>query len=198
MRKFNKIFQIGYPKTGTTSLFQALIELGIPTIHWWEKGWPEPKDVGFNQINFEDRWNIHLKKGRNPINELGYDKFYDAFTDRPFNRKKFIYKLPIYYPDSLFIYLERDMDTLWDSRVRWVEKVYPQNLDKVLNSFDEYPMRYNENKVYHEEFLSTIPSDNVLKMNICDDGDGWEKLCTFLDMDILSRPFPHSNNNHIL
>ena len=32
MRKFNKIFQIGYPKTGTTSLFQALIELGIPTI----------------------------------------------------------------------------------------------------------------------------------------------------------------------
>ena len=60
-------------------------------------------------------------------------------------------------------------------------------------TFDEYPMRYNENKVYHEEFLSTIPSDNVLKMNICDDGDGWEKLCKFLNKEIPNIEFPYKN-----
>jgi len=34
MKKFNKIFGIGAQRTGTTSLTDALNELGIKTSHW--------------------------------------------------------------------------------------------------------------------------------------------------------------------
>jgi hypothetical protein len=38
-----------------------------------------------------------------------------------------------------------------------------------------------------------------LTMKICDEGgDGWEKLCNFLEMDIPAVDFPHIiSNNHV-
>ena len=30
-------------------------------------------------------------------------------------------------------------------------------------------------------------------MNICDNGDGWEKLCKFLDKEVPNADFPHNN-----
>jgi hypothetical protein len=34
-------------------------------------------------------------------------------------------------------------------------------------------------------------------MNICDDGDGWEKLCKFLNKPIPDMEFPHENKSKI-
>ena len=36
---------------------------------------------------------------------------------------------------------------------------------------------------------------NYLNMNICDNGDGWEKLCKFLDKEIPDVDFPHKNKS---
>jgi len=44
-----------------------------------------------------------------------------------------------------------------------------------------------------DRFLSGIPKDRWLEMNICDNGDGWDKLCLFLNVPVPDIPFPHSN-----
>ena len=33
-------------------------------------------------------------------------------------------------------------------------------------------------------------------MNICDNNDGWEKLCKFLDRPIPNKDFPHLNKSN--
>ena len=38
---------------------------------------------------------------------------------------------------------------------------------------------------------------DYLDMNICDEGDGWEKLCKFLNKPIPDMEFPHENKNKI-
>jgi hypothetical protein len=34
--------------------------------------------------------------------------------------------------------------------------------------------------------------DKLLILNVCD-GEGYDKLCPFLGLDVLNEPFPHKN-----
>jgi len=45
-----------------------------------------------------------------------------------------------------------------------------------------------------EHFFSNKPKDRFLKFRIID-GDGWEKLCSFLDKPIPDVPFPNTNQS---
>ena len=74
MRKFNKIFQVGMAKTGTLSLCHSLIQLGIPTLHWWSYGDPLPDSVGFDKKGYGIEGLKYLKNNMTFIKEMGYDK----------------------------------------------------------------------------------------------------------------------------
>lgn len=52
-----------------------------------------------------------------------------------------------------------------------------------------YKKRYIE---HNERVIATVPADRLLIMNITS-GEGWEKLCTFLQVTVPDRPFPHAH-----
>tara|TARA_B100000586_G_scaffold85978_1_gene61032 strand:- start:232 stop:849 length:618 start_codon:yes stop_codon:yes gene_type:complete len=201
VRKFNKIFQVGMAKTGTLSLCHSLIQLGIPTLHWWSYGDPLPDSVGFDKKGYGIEGLKYLKNNMTFIKEMGYDKIYDAFTEIPFlgnsplkHRYLFLHKLPVWYSNSLFIYLDRNVDTWWDSLIGHSRRYDSMAEVKELELMkEELYFRFYESIGYDKGVLSTLPTENVLYMNICDDGDGWKKLCNFLETDIPDKKFPHRN-----
>ena len=52
---------------------------------------------------------------------------------------------------------------------------------------------YKHRRKEFYEFISELPKGTVLTMNICDNNEGWDKLCNFLEVDVLDVPFPKLN-----
>ena len=170
----NKIFGIGIGKTGTTSLAEAL------------------KILGFQGAD-------------HPYPELLQAFMLDALdfgTDLPFStRFKEMDKL---FPDSKFIMTVRTDINEWITSVENQHKKWPNEKMKqwALDYRQEmygglYFDRMNqfETRAAHEtEIISYFrkrPND-LLIMNIFE-GDGWNELCSFLDVPIPDVPFPHLN-----
>lgn len=172
-----KIFCIGLSKTGTSSLTEALDILGYRAVHW-------------NDTQYMFKYTDSGVK-------IFYEKFdkYDAFADTPIAR---IYKeLDKKYPGSKFILTIRDVD-------KWVKSFEYQFSDGVINKFsaqlreDLYGSRYfDKNKSMQSfenhtkdaiKYFKNRESD-LLIMDITK-GDGWDKLCPFLDKPVPSVTFP--------
>ena len=60
-------------------------------------------------------------------------------------------------------------------------------------SIAEYDENENSEEEIIDRFLFEIPKDSWLEMNICDNGDGWNELCLFLNIPIPDIPFPYTN-----
>jgi len=171
------IFNIGLSKGGTTSLTKALNILGIPSLHYEYKG--------------KKLQNIILKnthKNRKPFYKL--DQSYKGYSD--FNGEWFITALYKHYPNSKFIFLNRDFNSWLESRnYMFTYKLDPKkHKEGIANTTKEnYEKRINT--VY--EFFQDKPKSIFLEMNIIE-GDGWEKLCNFLEIKkIPNIPFPHEH-----
>lgn len=185
-----KVFGIGLSKTATTSLNQALCLLGYKSAHWT----------------------------RNGERVLGWPEFFlmDAATDTSCSTQ--FESLYHTFEDARFIYTVRDIDSWrrsvqahfgmdcprefrklwkekefwngnfgwrWYNSLRWVqihESLYAQHntWEEAYRSFDRRIQRFFEDK----------PSDRLLVMNI-PEGDGWKKLCTFLNKPHPNSEFPY-------
>jgi hypothetical protein len=205
MREFNKIFHIGLNRTGSRSLVKALYTLGIPAIHYNESmdyydpsvednDWIRTKKRLFDKKEFE----MILSLGRNPLKELGLDTQFDAFFDYPFLTQEFLKKIPTLYSNSLFIYLQVEFEDYWKSRVNrykiqngkgWDFDEY-KNFDDFLDSKNTFKTIFDDTIGFTEKIILNNKKENVLIMNIIT-GDGWDKLCKFLNMDIPNKSFPH-------
>ena len=177
MSKTSKIFGIGLPRTGTTSLHQALQYLGYTSIH------------------------TPLKLFKNPDHELCDN--YDAFSDSPV---PFIYPiLDKRYPGSKFICTTRDIDS-WLESIEWnvelgnVEHRLDNNIIAEMRQaywgatkFEPKFVRqvWEKHSAGVQEYFAQRPED-LLMIDIIQ-GEGWEKLCPFLEQEIPSIPFPYSN-----
>jgi hypothetical protein len=198
---FHKIFNIGLPKTGTTSLNQALLELGFTSIH-------NPK--AFRKQALEGRYHFDRDDWQ-ALTNFG-EHFYP--------------QLDQVYPHSKFILTVRD-ETTWlnswqkqigdtsgdESRTRWVWtqplKKWLRLLQAILDNdlhmshqlsridiFGAYKFNadrclyvYRLHRQNAEEYFKDRPQDFLI-MDICA-GDGWEKLCPFLEIsEITNVPFP--------
>ncbi len=176
----NKIFGIGLSRTGTTSLTHALRMLGYKASHW------EDHDI----------INKHLIQNQFKISLLEH---YDALLDNPI--PSIYQELDKVYPGSKFILSIRDFDS-WLKSVKhhFLINVGPQNPS--FNTalcygswyFDEekFTRTYYEHEQEVREYFKDRPED-LLIINICE-GEGWEKLCPFLDREIPEEAFPHSNS----
>jgi hypothetical protein len=172
MRKFNRLFGIGISRTGTTSLTVGLKMLGITTIHF-------PKTLA-------DFWQ------------------YRAATDTTVACR--FKELDLIFPHSLFIYTERDRESWIKSvsahnfKTQQALEMPPEAVQFVLEARVRIygavqPKQKHFSSAYdrhHDEVTSYFnrSASRCLRMNIAG-GEGWDKLCRFLDVPLPDTPFPH-------
>jgi hypothetical protein len=164
-----KVFCIGYGKTGNTSLCKALNILGYRSVQWLFGALGEEPKEG---------WIQYIKKCN-----------YDAFVDAPFGSDDFYIKLNESFPDSKFILTIRDKSSFAKSYLNYF-KGSPwevKNNEELLTIVKKYDERNRQIIQYFKN-----DSSKLLVMNIID-GDGWIKLCDFLDKPIPKKQFPYKN-----
>jgi hypothetical protein len=182
-----KVFGLGLSKTGTTSLAAALNSLGIKTIHF-------PHD---------EQTYRELTSGQYRLSIL---EEYDGAVDNPI--APYYAQLDKVYPGSKFILTVRDKDSWLRSserhwRIKTEEKRRKGELDKfvqfnhavVFGTIDFNPDRFSWVYDTHErnvrQYFADRP-DDLLILDICG-GNGWEKLCGFLSLEVPQIPFPYEN-----
>jgi hypothetical protein len=171
-RIFNKVFEVGMPKTGTTSLGMAFRQLGLETLGWS----PE--------VHYD------FTKQGNPEPALQLAQDYDAFEDGPWHNLP-VELLDMRFPGSKFILLEREGEN-------WYESMCAQFQGEEYDWFHhhgraEWIARMQKKYQRIRNYFSSRP-DDLLMMNIVDQGDGWEKLCPFLGLSVPETSFPWVNH----
>jgi 3'-phosphoadenosine 5'-phosphosulfate (PAPS) 3'-phosphatase len=180
-----KIFGIGLSKTGTTSLAQALTLLGFKT-----RDYP-----GLS----------HYAPGDLSSIDAALLEAFDALTDTPI--PSFYRELDARYPDAKFILTVRD-------KAGWLKsckKQFTQKLaEKQSATHNQLFMDLYGCTVFDEEkfaagydrFVQSVQDhfgDRPGKLLTLDviAGDGWEKLCPFLNKPVPEAPFPKANVTRI-
>lgn len=182
-----RVWGIGLTRTGTTSLNSALQVLGYNSMHW------------------------------PTIGALLYGDL-EAATDESVSA---VYRfLDLRYPGSKFIVTERSeadwirsaarnrgrsaknvreflgrrlQDLHPAQKDRWVEIQFTQMTLYGSVRFDKAKFLAGFRR-YHQQLFEYFArrEQDLLRLRICD-GDGWDKLCRFLDHPLPSEPFPHEN-----
>lgn len=174
--KDRQVFCIGFQRTGTTSLSEALRMLGYFSLH--DAPWLLPD----------------LRDGVRPIPLLDE---YDAFTDNPF---------PLMYeeldrdrPGSKFVLTVRDVDSWLHSVSFLVEEWAPgfemESFIYGVDHFDRdvYRQRYVEHNEAVIRHFAGRP-DALLVIDVTR-GDPWPALCEFLGEPIPRGEFPRSGRS---
>lgn len=170
----NKIFGIGECKTGTSSLGKAFELIGFKK----HKGWDNKLWIKYKENNIESILEVANK--------------FDCFEDAPWctgDLYKILYKR---FPKSKFILTIRDAESWFKSLRNFNIKGLGYS-QKAIKDFDnkknEIIEKYKRRNKKIKDFFKD-KSEDLLIMNICQ-GDGWEKLCNFLNKSIPKEPFPH-------
>ena len=178
MANRNKVICIGWHKTGTSTLGDALIMLGYNVL-------------GSRLDLAEDL----LKSNKETA--LNVASSYDALQDVPWAA---LYKdLDTAFPNSKFIFTFREEDSWLKSAVHHFGKnevkrkifKWLYGYSSIIGHEEAFKQRYRK---HNEEVLAYFKNrtDDFLIMDLSQ-GDGWEKLCKFLNKPIPQKPFPHSN-----
>ena len=171
-----KIFVIGYPKTGTTSSKVALRRMGVRV--------------------------CGVVGGRGTIRQhaMSYLPKYDAFQNFPWS---FLYQdLDAACPGSKFILTTRDEDSWISSMVRNFGYEGDNQLRKCVFGYGNprgheeiYLQTFRRHYAEVREYFADRPNDF---MEMClFEGEGWEKLCPFLGLEEPRSAFPHANRRPI-
>ena len=176
--RFNRIFNIGLNRAGTTSLTEALNLLGIPSLHHKHDG-----------VRLYDSM-VANGRARRPLLH-GLDQ-YQAFSD--FAAHNLYRHLDRQYPYSKFILTIRELESWLDSRERKVEKnLRSPGYQYAFRSVDRegWTKQRTEYLAELERHFNRRPGD-LLCIDI-PAGEGWEKLCPFLGLPVPDVPFPFMN-----
>jgi hypothetical protein len=185
-----RIFGIGLSKTGTTSLTRALEILGFRTNHF-----------PYSALRYNaGRLDLDVEKIRR----------WDAVTDSPV--ALFYRRLEEKFPNGKFILTKRDADAwirscehnhVWPGD--YVRNKGIRMLPHVRKILCLHRNVFGSERFHKEAFRRAYQHHNeavvdyfanrgreLLVIDICD-GDGWARLCDFLDVDIPNVPFPVEN-----
>ncbi|MCI0558499.1 MAG: hypothetical protein MN733_08395 [Nitrososphaera sp.] len=178
-----RVFCIGWSKTGTTSLTEALRILGLFSWHWAP-------------------WVIGCKHFQCELSEIQIDFSgiveYTAVSDLPICA---LYReLDEAFPGSLFILTTRSLETWTASAIADIESSIKQNKcmpaearwvygrDKI--DIEAFQKRYLRHQEEVSEYFSGRP--DFLAIDISQ-GNSWQKLCEFLQLPVPQLAFPHLN-----
>jgi hypothetical protein len=190
LEKHQKVFGLGLSKTGTSTLTEALNILGIRTIHY-------PHD----EQTFEE-----LKRGEYRLSVL---RDYQGVTDTPV--APYYAQFDRAWPGSKFIITLRDKKTwLRSAATHWlILKNTGRNAsDQGFQTFTDFVSAAVYGCIYFNaerfsyaydlhlrnvrEYFANRPND-LLELDICGGGSGWDELCSFLGVPIPRNvPFPHA------
>lgn len=165
------MFCIGYVRTGTTSFGAAM------------------RMLGFRHATFEPHiYRDWFKKGRlDKI--LRYAMSYDSFDDLPYSRLDVIALCTEHFPNSKFVLLERDPDQWLESwlahrsSLRLPAPHAPEKARAWLLARNDYLKHF---------FHTSAMQHRLMSMDITR-GEGFEKLCPFLNKPQPDAPFPWRN-----
>ena len=172
-----KVFGIGMFKTGTKSLGAALQILGYNGTY---RPWFVLKDAqgrGDNWYRNPELWAQYFKTVKARADQ------FNAFSDAPWI---FLYKqLDVWYPGSKFILtIRKDAESQACSDLnQWRNKTNKPSIQQFIHRYKKH------NKMVLDYF-----KDRTDLLIMCfETGDGWKKLCKFLDKPIPKVNFPHIN-----
>ena len=182
----DRVICVGFNKTGTSTVHHCFSEL-----HFFPVA--SPSTIGRRGREAIDA--LFKKEDYGPALELA--EGFKAFEDRPWNVWEMYKRLDERFPDGRFILTERDPETWWRSVHHWITVANPERAARYrlhlrASSLDKDDMvrgylSYNEEvKAYFEG------TGKLLVMNF-EKGDGWEKLCSFLECAVPAVGFPHAN-----
>ena len=185
-----KIFCIGFYKTGTTTLYDALRALGYHTVNGDTPGSYPGADDGATLIKQIDAGDYRLPT---------FDMF-DAFSDNPYFRIwRQVYDL---FPDAKYILTVRDEGRWIESCVRFYRhrRIRPMrvwmfgphaNPAASPESRQAWLDAYRAHNAAVREFFASRPHQ-YFEFDPTREG-GWDRLCAFLGAPVPSRPWPHAN-----
>ena len=178
----NKVFGIGLTSTGTLSLNTSLKILGFNTRH-------DPMDVDMIQCLANGMIaNLSFLEQCDGVIDSQMIPFYPQFDEE--------------YPGSKFSYTYREVE---DWIASMAHKATPGKRD-ITGTSQQFTrisiygaIQYSESVYRHRHrthHLSVMDyfkdKDNLLVLRVCE-GEGWEKLCPFLGVDIPDVKFPFKN-----
>lgn len=174
-----KIFCIGFNKTGTVSLHAALTYLGYSGIH--------------------GMWGNHLKfvdaKNNNKKLLSGFSDNIIHFSDLDIMKDNFK-SLDEQYPNSKFILNTRKKEDWLISRKKHYDKYtdngkYKYDWRWIKDTPEQWGIEWDLHHKDVIDYFKDRPKD-LLIMDI-PGGDGWDKLCPFLGIEIVQSSFPKKN-----
>jgi hypothetical protein len=175
-----KLFVIGLPKTGTTSLHFGLRLLGLRSFHWGGSR-------AYQGVL------AALRDGRRLLAAIG--EGHDAYSDIETLSVRFDLA-DLQYPGSRFIFTVRDVDDWIASRRRHVERNERGRRAGTYTGrnlgIDEGAWRAQWFEQYDRVTTWFRGRDDLLVLDICA-GDGWEQLAPFLDKPVPDVSFPREN-----
>nr|XP_026690220.1 uncharacterized protein LOC100186200 [Ciona intestinalis] len=199
-----KVICAGAAKTGTKSMARALRLLGYNSVFDIEEA------IEFAFKEWEDIW-----EGRTPDMGPMLDSVYadvDAVVDLP--HSYFFDKFLERWPKSKVILMTRDEDAWFTSYKNMVEKAQKNYcillifyyLSPCIKRMADWYLKLSEITVgsgkpepflwktwlrRHNAYVRvTVPRDQLLEFDV---KEGWEPLCTFLNLEIPDEEFPCEN-----
>lgn len=163
-----KVFCIGFHKTGTTSLGEALKLLGYHHTTFYKRVFD----------NYENRETEQI---------LQYAEKYDSFDDVPWFKEDMIPILDQHFPNSKFIYLERNEEEWVKSFENWSFKLSGRRANMV-----DWLAQFQSHRKFVLDYFKNSGSDRFIILDI-GDPVGFRKLADFLDKPFVADKFPHFN-----
>ena len=197
-----KVIGAGFGRTGTLSLKAALEILGFMKTHHMLEVLPSSKQTNL--------W-YDIGKGLPPDWDEVFEG-YQACVDFP--ASSYYKELQAHYPDAKVILTIRDVDKWYNSTLntiyrlanivpKWVRILIPR-----VHKSHELAQGNVWNKIFEGRFEDEAYAKQVflnhiaaVEANVSEDkllifevSQGWEPLCTFLDVPVPDRPFPRLND----
>lgn len=189
-----KVCEIGFPRTGTRSLSAAMQILGFSSQH------------GVRGLDQDTKKNIARKLLFGSTNLSIYNQF-DFVGDLP---RVHWQQLHDEYEHLKFILTIREDDEWWEScKRRWWntrrqkardyarDGVPPDQIVNLINALSGCGTVGLNERIWRENYRShnrrVIWSTKASRLLIFNPtaGDGWSRLCNFLEVDEPAVPFPH-------
>ncbi|NMH59063.1 sulfotransferase [Alteromonas ponticola] len=164
-----KVFCIGYNKTGTTSFGRAMRNFGY-------------YHSSFNQ----NLWREDYKNQR-IINVIDYTAKFDSLDDLPWLLIDMIPVLDKVFPNSKFVYLERDEESWKKSYYNWRIQIFNQKPD-----IEAQLKEFREHREFVQSYFKDAPQSKFISLDVRRKGE-LKKLADFLGKETSLDDFPHEN-----
>jgi Sulfotransferase domain len=184
-----KIIGAGFPRTGTTTLKKSLEILGFDkTYHFKDlianpdklKYWLEIENTG--QTDYAQLFDGYMAS----VDFPGYP-YYKLLMEK--------------YPDAKVILTLRDFESWYESNFNTIWQVQPTNdclefmhktylVKQFDDNFASKEIAEKKFNAHNNEVNEFVPKEQLLVYEV---KNGWEPLCSFLDLPIPDESFPHLN-----